>query len=131
MKKKLRNAYMYAYYESYLQTHIYYKDHKNKNFYSIITLGGILVLLLEFPILMLVDKTIGVPAKIYLYPTLIGVAYSQLFLTSRLIGDDDLTEKINNFYDDKKVVKESRRIVIGFVILCILFWGFVIRYDYD
>ncbi len=127
---KLKNAYLYAYYECYLQTHIYYKEHKNKNFYSIFTLGGILMFLLEFPILMIVDKTIGLPKKIYLYPLIIGFAYLQLLLTSKLVGDDDLTESINTFYDNKKNVKQSRTIVISFVILCILFWVFVIKYDY-
>ncbi|PWN63539.1 hypothetical protein C1631_021385 [Chryseobacterium phosphatilyticum] len=129
MKEKIRNAYLYAYYECYLQTHIYYKAHNNKNFYSIITLGGVLLFLLEFPMLMLIDKTIGVPPKIYFYPFLIGLAYFQLLLTSKFIGDDDLTEKINTFYANKNVVKESRRIALGFVIFCVLFWVFVIRYD--
>lgn len=127
---KLKSAYLYAYYECYLQTHIYYKEHKNKNFYSIISLGGILVFLLEFPALMLIDKTFGLPKKIYLYPSIIAIAYIQLFLTSKFVGDDDLTEKINTFYENKKLVRESRRIVIIFVIICILFWIFAIKCDY-
>lgn len=79
---------------------------------------------------MLWHKTIGFPAKIYLYSLLIGITYAHLYFDSWLIGDDDLTEKINAFYDDKKVVRESRRIVISVVILCILLWIFAIRYDY-
>ena len=130
MKDKIKNAYLYAYYECYLQTHTYYKAHKNKNFYSVLSLGFPLWLLLEFPILMIMDKTIGLPPKIYLYPLIIGVAYGYIYFTSWLIGDEDLTDKINAFYDNKKVVRESRRIVLVFVLLCILFWVFVIKYDY-
>ncbi|REC55984.1 hypothetical protein DRF62_05015 [Chryseobacterium piscium] len=78
---------------------------------------------------MLWYKTIGFPKKIFLYPLLIGITYAHLYFDSWLVGDDDLTEKINTFYDNKKIVKESRRIVLGFVFLCILFWVFVIRYD--
>ena len=46
---KLKNAYLYAYYECYLQTHYYYKTHKNKNFYSVLSLGFPIWLLLWFP----------------------------------------------------------------------------------
>lgn len=117
--------------ECYLQQHYYYRDHRNKNFYAITTLGAILIFLLELPILMMVDKTIGLPQKIYLYPIIVGIAAFQLFLTTKMIGDNDLTEKINTFYSDKKTVKQSKRIVLVFVILCVLFWVFAIRYDYD
>lgn len=127
---KIKNAYLYAYYECYLQTHIYYKTHKNKNFYSILSLGFPLWLLLEFPILMIVDKTIGLPSKVFLYPLIIGIAYGYIFATSKLIGDDDLTEKINTFYANKDTVKESRKIALIFVFLCIIFWVFAIKYDY-
>jgi len=79
---------------------------------------------------MLWHKTIGFPAKIYLYSLLIGVTYAHLYFDSWLLGDNDLTDKINAFYDNKKNVRESRRIVLGFVLLCILFWVFVIKYNY-
>lgn len=124
---KLKRAYLYAYYECYLQTHIYYKEHKNKNFYSVLSLGFPIWLLLWFPLTIFFGNKFEVGKWMYLI--LIGIAYSYIFFTSHLIGDDDLTEKINAFYSDKKTVKESKRIVLGFVLLCILFWVFVIRYD--
>ncbi|WP_299178452.1 hypothetical protein [uncultured Chryseobacterium sp.] len=129
MKNKLKNAYLYAYYECYLQTHIYYKTHNNKNFYSILSLGFPLWLLLWFPLTIFFGNKFAIGK--WMYVILIGIAYGYIFATSKLIGDDDLTEKINAFYDNKKIVKESRRIVLGFVFLCILFWVFVIKYDYD
>lgn len=129
MKDRLKNAFLYAYYECYLQMHVYYKRHKDKNFYSILLLGFPLCVLLEFPTLMIIDKTVGLPSKIFLYSLIIVIAYGYILLTSRFIGDDDLTEKINNFYDNKKNVKESRRMVLGFVMLSILFWVFTIKYD--
>lgn len=63
-----------------------------------------------------------------MYVILIIIVYGYIFLTSKLVGDDDLTEKINAFYADKKTVQESKRIVLGFLILCVLFWVFVIMY---
>lgn len=129
MKNKLKNAYLYAYYECYLQTHIYYKDHKNKNFYSGMTLGGVLGFFAIFPAVIFFGNKFEVGKWMYLI--LIAIAYGHIYFDSWLIGDDDLTDEINNFYDNKKIVKESRRMVIGFVILCILFWVFVIKYNYD
>lgn len=128
MENKIKNAYFYAYYECYLQTHIYYKEHKNKNFYSSMALGGVLAFLLIFPAVMFFGNKFKIGK--WMYVILIGIAYGHIYFDSWLIGDDDLTEKINAFYDDKKVVKESRRIVLGFVFLCILFWVFVIMYEY-
>lgn len=125
---KIKNAYLYAYYECYLQTHIYYKSHKNKNFYSILSLGFPLWLLLWFPLTILFGNTFEIGK--WMYVILILIAYGYIFATSKLIGDNiDLTEKINAFYANKKVVKESRRIVLCFVILGVLLWIFVLRYD--
>jgi len=129
MKNKLKNAYFYAYYECYLQTHYYYKEHKNKNFYSSMTLSGALAFLLIFPGVIFFGNKFEIGKWMYLI--LIGIAYGHIYFDSWLIGDYDLTDKINTFYDDKKAVKESRRIVLGFVFLCILFWVFVLKYDYD
>lgn len=128
MKEKIKNAYLYAYYECYLQTHIYYKTHKNKNFYSSGTLSFVLALLLIFPAVIFFGNMFDIGK--WMYVILIGIAYAHIYFDSWLIGDDDLTDKINTFYDNKKVVKESRRMVLGFVILSILFWVFVIKYDY-
>ncbi|AZA84676.1 hypothetical protein C1637_07510 [Chryseobacterium lactis] len=125
---KIKNAYLYAYYECYLQTHIYYKTHKNKNFYSSATLGFVLFLLLVFPLVIFLGNKFEIGKWMYLI--LIGVAYGHLYFDSWLIGDDDLTEKINAFYANKKTVKESRNIVLIFVFLCIMFWIFAIKYDY-
>lgn len=125
---KIKNAYLYAYYECYLQTHIYYKQHKNKNFYSILSLGFPLWLLLWFPLTIFLGNLFEIGK--WMYIILIGIAYGYIFATSKLIGDNDLAEKINTFYENKKLVRESRTIVIGFVVLCVLFWVFVIKYDY-
>lgn len=125
---KIKNAYLYAYYECYLQTHIYYKEHKNKNFYSILSLGFPLWLLLWFPLTIFLGNKFEIGK--WMYVILILIAYGYIFATSKLIGDDDLTEKINSFYANKETVKESRKIVLIFVFLCILFWIFVIKYDY-
>ena len=127
---KLKNAYLYAYYECYLQEHFLYKSNHNKNFNANTTLGVVLVFLFLFPIMILVNKTIGI--KKYMYILLVIIAYVHIFFTSRITGNDnDLTENINKFYADKKTVKQSKRIVLVFVILCVLFWVFAIRYDYD
>lgn len=125
---KIKNAYLYAYYECYLQTHIYYKTHKNKNFYSSSTLGFVLFFLVIFPSVIFFGNKFEIGKWMYLI--LIVIAYAHLYFDSWLVGDDDLTEKINAFYANKKTVKESRKIVLIFVFLCILFWIFVIKYDY-
>lgn len=125
---KIKNAYLYAYYECYLQTHIYYKTHKNKNFYSSMTLGFVLFFLLVFPSVIFFGNKFEIGKWMYLI--LIGIAYAHLYFDSWLIGDDDLTEKINDFYANKDTVKESRKIALIFVFLCIIFWVFAIRYDY-
>lgn len=125
---KIKNAYLYAYYECYLQTHIYYKTHKNKNFYSSMTLGFVLFFLLVFPSVIFFGNKFEIGKWMYLI--LIGIAYAHLYFDSWLIGDDDLTEKINTFYANKDAVKESRKIALIFVFLCIIFWVFAIKYDY-
>lgn len=126
---KLRNAYLYAYYECYFQTHFYYKEHKSKNFYSILALGFPIWLLLLFPMTIFFGKKFELGN--WMYILLLGIAYGFIFGMSKLVGDSDLTDQINAFYADKKTVKESKMIVLGFVILCILFWVFVINYNGD
>ncbi|MBW8359295.1 MAG: hypothetical protein K0M63_05755 [Weeksellaceae bacterium] len=51
-----------------------------------------------------------------------------IYITSWVVGKGDMVEKINGFYADKNTVGESKRIVLGFVVLCILFWVFLVRY---
>lgn len=127
--KKLKNAYLYAYYECYSQTHYFYKDHKNKNFYSDQTLSGVILFLLIFPSVLFFGNRFNIGKWMYLI--LIAIGYGQIYFTSWLVGEDDLTDKINSFYADKKTIKESRRIVLLFIFFCILFWGFVIWYNYN
>ena len=124
---KIKNAFLYSYYECYLQEHHFVKEHRDKNFNANATLGVVIDLLILIPILILINKTIGI--KKYMYIILVIIAYGQIYLTSWIVGEGDLTDQINSFYENKRVVKESRMIVWGFVLLCIAFWTFVIMYN--
>lgn len=85
---------MYAYYECYLQEHLFYKKKHNKNFNANTTLGAVIGILLIFPLVIIIGNKFNVGKLMYLF--LIIIAYSHIFLTSKLVGGDkDLTEDIS------------------------------------
>lgn len=127
MKNCIKNAFFYAYYEIYLQEHSFYKRHKDKNFYAITTFCFLIGFLFYFPITLLYHKIIGI-AKFF-YVLIVIITYAEIYFLSNIIGNNDLTDNINAFYEKKKTVKNSRKVVWVFVLICLLLWIVAIKYD--
>ncbi len=127
MKNYIRNAFFYAYYEIYLQEHHFYKRHKDKNFYAVTTFCFIIGFLFYFPLTLLYHKIIGINKAFYIF--IVIFTYMEIYFLSNMIGNNDLAEPINLFYENKKIVTSARYVILGFVMVCILLWIVALTYD--